>query len=159
MRNHAYILLNLTLLLVGVIVPFTPLCILEVFFLLIPMKLYALIFIFLLLFGLIRFNKSIIVSSVRFLLPLVIFVSSQILSCFFVEKYQKFQCNKLIVKLEKYKQINNIYPESLNNDMTLKGINYRSLENGYELSFGRGFLVSEVYNSTQKIWESYGWND
>ena len=79
----------------------------------------------------------------RFLLPLIIFSLSQILAVSALGKYQKYQGDKLIVKLEEYKQNNSTYPTTLNEDMFLCGIDYDydKRNDEYFLNFKGGYLI------------------
>jgi hypothetical protein len=159
MKTRSYILLNIVIFLLGIAVPFTPLWVLEAFFLFIPMMIYAAIFMLMLFLNLVVFNKRRIASALLFLLPLVVFVSGQILSSIAVPAYQESQCGKLIVQLEEYKRVNGMYPPSLNEDMRLTGVTYYTVDDGYTLNFKSGMDMTDVYHSSGKQWERHGWND
>ena len=87
-----------------------------------------------------------------------IFILSQFFSGFLVNKIQKIRCNEIISEIQTEKKETEIFPE---NYKTSLGIKYKKLQNekGFELSFGSGFMVTEVYNSEYGLWKSYGWND
>ena len=62
---------------------------------------------------------------------------------------------KKIIKLEKNQSE---YPKTLNSNFGIKYMKLKN-ENTFELEYNRGFFVREVYQSKDKKWESFGWND
>jgi hypothetical protein len=48
-----------------------------------------------------------------------------------------------------------------NNYDTSFGIEFQKLDNqdNFKISYSRGFMVREVYESSVKSWKSYDWND
>jgi predicted PurR-regulated permease PerM len=146
------------LVIIGLVVPFIPLLdVIETFFLLIP---FAVIFIVTLIYltvSLINKNinrrKAVIVFS---LLPTFIF--SQFLSVFIVHNIQKFRCQQIISEVEEHKTKTGEFPEEIKIPL---GIEYILMKDkkSFQISYSRGFMVTERYYSNDKDWTSYGWND
>jgi len=156
-----YILLIGGVIFLGIITPFVPVIhIFEMFFLLVPLFLCFAVCLFVLFFGLISKNRKQKKYSLLILNVIILFISTQLLSAYSVNKFQKHRCKKLISNLEIYKIEHKCYPESLSNELNIKGIEYTLLTcEEYKLEFERGFLVREVFTNKNKIWNSYGWND
>lgn len=151
------ILLLITFLL-GILIPFIPeLVVIEAFFLLIPLALAFLITLILLILDLFDKDKNKFDALFSFsIIP--IFIFAQFFSGLLVDKIQKIRCNKIISDIQTKKRETEIFPESYKNYL---GIHYKKLQNerGFELSYERGFMVTEVYSSENGLWKSYGWND
>jgi len=151
-----YLVLILSVFLMGIIVPFVPaLHMVEIFILSIPILICLSMCLLLLPVALISKNKKGIKILGLSTSLIILFISSQLLSSYTVEKYQKYRCNKLINELETFKNTNNYYPEHLRKP--IKGVKYSLLEkDGYELSFECGFFVTEIFYSKQGKWERHG---
>lgn len=142
----------------GLVVPFIPLfALIEIFFLLIP---FAIIFVLTLAYLVVNLmdkkegsNKAIFVS-----LILPTFILSQLLSGFFIGKIQRFRSDKIIAELEQIRHKTGYLPERYG---LTAGIEYTRLHDNehFIIQYSRGFMVTEKYNSANKNWESYGWND
>lgn len=138
--------------LIGIVVPFVPkLAIIEVFFLIIPFAIAFIITLIMLIFTLFKKNRNRRDAIFTFLI-IPIFVLSQFFSGFIVDKIQRIRCESLINEIEK--KTENL-PE--NYDLSF-GIEYKKLKHnrGFELKYSKGFLVTEIYNSENKSWTSYG---
>ena len=144
--------------LVGVIIPFIPsLTVIEMFFLLIP---FAFIFIATAIYLIVSLLKKNINSrkALFIFLILPIFISSQLASGFTVNKIQRFRSENMIKEAQKIRTETGEFPEKLNSSV---GINYQRLndKNNFVISYSRGFMVTEKYDSVSERWKSYGWND
>lgn len=91
-------------------------------------------------------------TKIAFVLP--IFIFSQILSSFIVDKIQRFRSNLIISKIQnKEIEISSTPKKNI-------GIEYQKLKNNdFVIKYGRGFFVTEIYYDSEKEWKSYGWND
>ena len=142
--------------LIGIFVPFIDaILIFEMFFLLIP---FAIIFIVTLIFLIISLiNKKLNQRKAIFafsILPL--FVLSQLTSDFLFDRFQRFRVKRSIIEIEKSKDKTGTFPDNIDLQM---GIEYTAGENGYGFKYSRGFLETVRYNSTDKEFVVYGWND
>ncbi len=89
---------------------------------------------------------------IAFIIP--IFIFSQILSSFVVNKVQKFRSDLIIRKIQN-KEI-----EIPSKPKKSFGIEYYKLKNNdFVVEYERGFFVTEKYYDSEKKWKSYGWND
>jgi ABC-type multidrug transport system permease subunit len=154
-----YLVLTLSIFLIGIVIPFIPaLHMFEIFILSMPILICFSMCLLLLPVALISKNKKGIKFLSLFLSLILLFISSQLLSGYTVEKYQKYRCNKLIKELDTFKNTNDYYPENLKKSII--GIEYSLLEKDeYELAFECGFFVTEKFNSKQDKWERRGFND
>jgi len=155
-NKKRYLVLILSVFLIGIIVPFVPaLHMVEIFILSIPILICLSMCLLLLPVALISKNKKGIKILGLSTSLIILFISSQLLSSYTVEKYQKYRCNKLINELETFKNTNNYYSENLRKP--IKGVKYSLLKkNEYELSFECGFFVTEIFYSKQGKWERHG---
>lgn len=143
---------------IGLVVPFIHyLTIIEMFFLLIP---FAIIFIATLIYLITSLlnktqnrRKAIFIFSI-----LPIFVFSQLLSSYTVDKIQRFRSEKLIEEVEEHTAKTVELP---NNIKAPHGIEYEIMNDrkSFLITYSRGFMVIEKYQSKYKQWRSYGWND
>ena len=88
------------------------------------------------------------------ILPL--FVLSQLTSDFLFDRFQRFRVKRSIIEIEKSKDKTGTFPDNIDLQM---GIEYTAGENGYGFKYSRGFLETVRYNSTDKEFVVYGWND
>ena len=142
----------------GLIIPFVPaLTIIEVFYLLIPFALAFIVSLVCLLFSLISTGvstrKTLFIFSI-----LPSFILSQIASGMIVNKIQRLRSEEVIKDVEKIYFETKGLPEQ--HDTSL-GIHYQRFKEktGFKISYSSGFMVTEIYNSNDKTWESLGWND
>lgn len=159
MKNNNFILkiLPLLVIILGIITPFIDsFVVIEMFYLLIPFGLILLFSIIILIFNLFKYKKKIFKQNSTLLILIIpVFLLSQIISTFVIDKIQKFRSESIIGNLEKnYK----IFPNSLN---TSFGLKYHKTEfrNEFRIEYNRGFFVREIYSSDNGKWESFGWND
>ena len=156
--NSTWMISYVIVIILGFIFPFVDyLAIIEMFYLLIPFGIIVIVSIAIWIFSLFfkHMNSKI---SFLFFLIIPVFIGIQFLSCFIVYKVQRFRSDRLIIIIdEKIKDTGNI-PEYFDTNL---GIKYRksSRDNNYILSYSRGFMVTEKYDSSLKVWKSYGWND
>jgi hypothetical protein len=142
----------------GFIFPFIDyLTIIEMFYLLIPFGIIVIVTFGLWIFSLFYKNMN---SKISFLFFLIIpvFIGFQLVSGFVVDKIQRFRSDRLIIVIdEKIKDTGNI-PDHFDTNL---GIKYKKSlrDNNYSVSYSRGFMVTEKYDSNLKAWKSYGWND
>jgi hypothetical protein len=148
----------LIVLLFGIIVPFIPsVTVIEVFFLLIPFAIiFVVTFIYLIVCLLnekMNSSKAIYAFSI-----LPIFIASQLISGFSVDKIQRLRSNQIIAELEQIKLRTGVLPEK--HDL-VAGIEYIRMKDNkhFVITYSRGFMVTEKYDSEIMTWESYGWND
>lgn len=148
----------LIIILTGLIVPFiSSLIIIQMFFLLFPFVIFFVVTLIYLIISLLNKNlnyrKAIFVISI-----LPIFIFTQIISGFTVNKIQRLRSNRIITEIEKFKSKNGVLPE---NYPITAGIEYIKTKDKkhFEIKYSRGFMVTEKYDSENKIWRSYGWND
>ena len=89
---------------------------------------------------------------------LPIFILSQVLSGFSVDKIQRFRSNRIISELEQIKSESGTLPEKYD---LIAGIEYIKMRDNehFVIKYSRGFMVTEKYDSEYKKWRSYGWND
>lgn len=142
----------------GFIFPFIDfLNILEMFYLLIPFGIIVIVSFSILIFSIFFKNLN---SKKSFLFFLIIpaFIGMQLLSGFVVDKIQRLRSEKLIILIEEKIKDSGKIPDNFD---TKLGIRYeKSLrDNNYIVSYSRGFMVTEKYDSNSKAWKSYGWND
>lgn len=144
--------------LLGLITPFIDyFVIVEFFFLLIP---FSLIFIITFI-NLLQcfFNKKEDIPRAIFIFSILpLFLFSQDISGFLVDKIQKNRSEHLLTEIENIQSKTGHFPERYNCPI---GINYQKLDYSphFEISYSRGFMVTETYNSESKSWKSYGWNN
>ena len=155
-KNKKIILL--VLIAIGIIVPFVPtLMAIEMFFLLIP---FAIIFGMSLIWLIVSFlNKNLNSQKALFIFSILpIFLFSQILSGFTVDKIQKFRSIRIISEIERLKFENGILPNKFE---LIAGIHYTKKKNKehFRIEYSRGFMITKKYDSENKKWKSYGWND
>ncbi len=145
------------IIILGIITPFVDyFVVIQMFYLLIPFGIILIFSLFVFIANLIKYKKHICKQNSTIIISLIpIFLLTQVISTFVVDKSQKIRCENIIKSLN---QQSKNYPESLN---TSFGIKYHksTITNNYELEYNRGFLVREIYTSENKKWESYGWND
>ncbi len=143
---------------IGLIVPFVPyLTILEMFFFIIP---FAIIFITTLIYLTISFlNKNLNSRKAIFVFSILpTFIFSQLLSGFTVDKIQRFRSKKVIEEVEEHRAKTGELPDYIK---TQFGIEYNRMNDkkNFLISYSRGFMVTEKYQSKYKHWRSCGWND
>ena len=138
--------------LIGLIVPFTVLGIIE-FFVIIPL---AVVFVVNLIGFVVLFDKSNNEKIMLWFLP--VFIIAQIVSVYVVNESQRFRSNNIIEELEMQKKQTGSYP--LQSEYIF-GIEYFLIDEGknFVIKYSRGFLVTEKYYSEQKKWRSCSWND
>lgn len=146
------------LVLIGVFIPFIPtLVIFEMFFLLFPFAIFFIVSLIFLIVSIILKNENRRMAFSIFLI-LPIFILSQLASSFSVDQIQRLRSTHIITKIEKIKAETGNLPEEYNINY---GIEYRKMENKehFIIMYSRGFLITEKFNSENRIWGSYGWND
>ncbi|KFC22455.1 hypothetical protein IO90_05845 [Chryseobacterium sp. FH1] len=106
-------------------------------------------------FNLIKYKKEVFKKKSTVLLPLLpIFLTSQLISTFTVDRIQRFRSDIIIKKIEG-KEIAITLTPTAN-----FGIEYHKLKNNsFVIQYYRGFLISEKYDNEEKKWKSYGCND
>ena len=147
--------LLIAIFIIGIIIPFIPIvAFAEVFFGIIP---FSIIIVFGLTLTIIAIIQKRDLRSALFILLIVpFFVITQILSGYVVNKIQRFRSENMIAEIERLKMDRGFYPENYNAKF---GIEYSKDSNDYKLEYSRGFLVTEKFNSRDRTWKSYGWND
>lgn len=144
------------IIILGIITPFIDYAvIIQMFFLIIPFAIILFISIVNFIFNLIEYKKEVFKKKSTVLLSLLpIFLISQLISSFTVDRIQRFRSNIIIKKIEAKEIIITSIPT------TNFGIKYHKLKNNvFVVQYNRGFLISEKYYNEEKKWKSYGWND
>lgn len=141
----------------GILIPFVPeLAVIEVFFLLIPLALAFLITLIILILNL-REERQSRNNAVFTFSVIPIFILSQLFSELLVDKIQKVRCEKIIEEIQVENSQTGKLPE---NYVVSFGIDYKKLNiQEFELSYERGFMITETYNSEERKWKSYSWNN
>ena len=104
-------------------------------------------------------NKNINTRRALFIFSILpVFIVSQLLSGFTVNKIQRVRSNRIISELEKIKFEKGIFPKKYD---LIAGIKYIKMKDNehFVIKYSRGFMVTEKYSSEKKNWRSYGWND
>lgn len=151
-------ILIFVIILIGIVVPFIPsFVVIEMFFLLIPFAIFG---IATLIYMLVSFanekmnsRKALFVFSI-----LPIFIISQLISGFVVDKIQRFRSNQIIAEIEQQKTETGILPDNYDLNVGLEYSKIKDDEN-YVIKYSRGFMVTEKYYSENEKWGSFGWND
>lgn len=142
----------------GIIFPFIDyLTVIEMFYLLIPFRIVVIVTI---IFWIVSLFYKTMDSKKSFLVFLVIpvFILSQILSAFTVDKIQRLRSEKIIKVIEEKIKDNEEIPKNYDTKLGIKYV--KSLkDNKFIISYSRGFMVTEKYDSELKTWKSFGWND
>lgn len=140
----------------GIITPFIGYAVvIEIFFLLIPFGIILMVSLLIFIFNILKYKNNILKQKstlVLFLLP--IFLISQVVSTFAVDKIQRFRGNQIIKKIQE--------KEITINSSPIKnfGIEYYKLKDtDFVIQYDRGFLVTQKYYNKEKKWKSYGWNE
>jgi hypothetical protein len=145
------------IILLGLIFPFIPTLTSIEIFLLIP---FAIVFVLTFMYFVVAWlkKKDNRHQALFVFLILPIFISSQILSVLTVNKLQRIRSDRIVKELYDLKAKNGSFPESY---VTAVGIEYqKSTErDSFELSYSRGFMMTEKFDSDTKEWNSNGWND
>jgi len=90
-------------------------------------------------------------------LPVCVFIGAQIFSVTVASNYFRAKSNLEIIKIENHFNRFGNYPAAISEPL---GIHYFSDgKSEFEIEYSRGFLVREIYTSSEKKWESFGWND
>jgi hypothetical protein len=148
----------LIVVLLGIIIPFFPyLTVIEMFFLIIPFAIFFAVTLIYLIISLL--NKNLNTQKALFVFSILpIFVLSQLLSSFTVDKIQRIRSNRIITEIEKLKSETGNLPENYALNAGIEYIKINGEEN-FVIKYSRGFMVTEKYESKYKHWRSYGWND
>ena len=156
-KSKLWALIFLTITVVGAVTPFIDyFVVIQMFYLLIPFGIILIFSALTFVINLIKFKKNVFKQNLTlYALIIPIFLTSQIISTFFIDKIQRFRSEKIISKLEENQSE---YPKTLNSNFGIKYMKLKN-ENTFELEYNRGFFVREVYQSKDKKWESFGWND
>ena len=151
-------ILIFVIILIGIVVPFIPsFVVIEMFFLLIPFAIFGIATLIYLLVSLANkkmdSRKALYVFSI-----LPIFIISQLVSGFVVDKIQRFRSTQIIAEIEQLKTEKGKVPEQYE---LIAGLEYLKLKDdeNYVIKYSRGFMVTEKYYSENGKWRSFGWND
>ncbi|MFC5271666.1 hypothetical protein [Adhaeribacter terreus] len=142
-------LILILVILIGLIVPFIPsLVVIEMFFLLIP---FAILFIATTIYLVVALlNKNFSKDKALFIFSILpIFISSQFMVGFTVDKVQKIRSESIIKEIEEIRNKTGKLPEHYS---SVRGIDYQKLRenNNFIVSYSRGFMVTEKYESESK---------
>jgi hypothetical protein len=136
---------------IGVFSPFIPtLVFIQAFFLLFFFGIYFIVSLIFLIVSIIFKNENRRMAFFIFLI-LPIFILSQLASVFSVDKIQRLRSNHIIKKIEIIQAKTGSLPHEY--DMNF-GIKYRKIKDKehFTISYSRGFLVTKIYYSENRIW-------
>jgi hypothetical protein len=105
------------------------------------------------------FKKNINSNTALFSFSIIpIFVLTQLLSGYSVDKIQRNRSENIINEIQEIRKITGAYPVNYRSPL---GIDYELSKdkNSFVLSYSRGFMVTEKYDSKNDEWKDYGWND
>jgi hypothetical protein len=142
-----------TCIICGIVIPFVDyLALIEVYYLSIPFAL-TLMASLAYLIGRLIFKRQKDGNALFLACLTPTFIASQIFAGYTVDKVQRFRSDRIIKEIE----MTHIPPS---NQETF-GIRIVSggKSNAFQISYSRGFMTREVYNSSSKYWNSLGWND
>ncbi|MCD9014431.1 hypothetical protein [Parachryseolinea silvisoli] len=156
MRQQTIIIICIFVL--GLVFPFIDyLVVVETFFLLIPLAILLFASVALLI-GYLFWDRTKLKRSIYFILAVPIFIAAQFISTWTVDEVQRLRSEFIIKEIESITtqigQIPDRYPLTY-------GIKFSKIEdkNEFTLVYSRGFMITEKYNSKDKVWRSQGWND
>lgn len=155
--NTLNVLVLLTVMLLGLALPFIPMLAIVELLLWAPIGIIIILTFTYLLLALA--NKNLNTQKAFFVfLILPVFIGAQFLSVYVVNKIQRFRSEQIIAEVEKMKSKAGKFP---NEYILTGGIKYTKWKNSlnYTIEYSRGFMINERYSSENKKWESYGWND
>lgn len=144
------------IMILGIMTPFiSHAVVVQMFFLLIPFGIILIVSLPIFIFNILKYKKNVRKQQSTLILCLLpIFLISQIVSTFTVDKIQRFRTNQIIEKIREKKMTINSSP------IKNFGIEYYTLRGtDFIVQYNRGFLVTEKYYDEEKEWKSYGWND
>ena len=127
------------------------------FFLLVP---FGLILIGTLIYLIVSlFNKNINKRKAIFVFSILpVFILSQYLSGITVDKIQKYRSIQLIEELNIYKNKNGNLPQHIYIPIGIEYLKMKDQRN-FEITYTKGFMATEKYNSQNNIWKSIGFRD
>jgi hypothetical protein len=156
MRLRKIILIGVLML--GMIFPFIDfLVVVEAFYLLIPL-LFALVASVAMLIKYLIWDRVRSRESLLLILVVPVFVAGHFFSTWTVDNIQRFRSEGVIMEIENVISETGQIP---NEHETTFGIKFSKLKNAdeFEIRYCRGFMVTEIYSSKDKMWRSQGWND
>ncbi len=160
MNIKIYKLILLTVTIIGILTPYIDsFVIVQMFIFIIPFAIIFGISLLVLIYSVIKYKRNFYKQPSTKIISIVpLFLISQIFSVFILDNIQKLRSQRYINQIEAIKKSEKIYPKEFK---TYLGIEYFKAENedNFSLSYSRGFIVREVYSSSNKIWKSLGWND
>lgn len=143
--------------LLGMVIPFVDyLVIFEIFYLFIPLAILFLASIVYLIGWLFLRGRN---SNGLFLACIVpALCGSQLIATYAVDKIQRFRSERLIREMESTGETS---AKTSADHGTLWGIEIVKVKKSdkFIISYSRGFMVREVYDSDANSWKSVGWND
>jgi len=157
LKKDAKIIFLIVTFIIASILPFIDyLVIIEIFYLSVPLALAFTITSVFLVINLIdkREDKS----KVFAWCFVPVFVLAQFLSTYAVDMVQGFRAEYLINEIERGLQETDEFPSTVKSSWGIE-IKKSNNPNAFTVTYSRGFLVREVYDSKTKSWKSYGWND
>jgi hypothetical protein len=142
----------------GIVFPFIDyLVVVETFYLLMPLAI--LLFASLaLLVGYLIWDRGRLKKSILFISAVPLFIGTQFFSTWTVDNVQRLRCEYVIKEIENIISRTGEVPD----DYRVRyGIKFSRVDtnNEFRLSYSRGFMVTEIYHSNDKVWKSQGWND
>jgi len=127
---------------IGLVVPFVSyLTVIEMFFLLIP---FAIIFVVTSIYLTVSIlNKKLNSRKAIFIFSILpIFIISQLLSGFTVDKIQRLRSSHIISEIEKIKTETGMIPEKYDLELGIEYIKMKN-KNSFVIEYSRGFMVTE----------------
>ncbi len=111
-----------------------------------------------LLIGYVIWDRAALKKSILMVLVVPLFIAGQFFSTWTIDNIQRVRSELVIKEIEGIISLTNQIP---NNYHTTYGIEFSNLhaDNQFKIKYGRGFMTTEVYYSTERKWRSRGWND
>lgn len=152
--NKQNIILITVILILGAVTPFIGYAvIIQFMFLLIPFGLFILGSFIYLIYCIVKSRTKLKGAIIAFL-TLPLFFITQSLSVIAVDSIQRTKSEALIQTISSFKSL----PKKIDTPLGIKYSPSKDLTS-YNISYSRGFLVTEVFNSVSAQWNSFGWND
>lgn len=153
-KNGVRLAIIVMAILLGFIIPFVDyLVIVEVFYLLIPLAilfLASMVYLARWLFLRERNNHGLLFA---WIVPALL--GSQLVATYSVDKIQRFRSERMIREMESTGK----NPADYSTLWGIEIITKAKDPDKYIISYSRGFMVREIYDSGAKSWKSVGWSD
>ena len=142
----------------GSIIPFVDyLVVIEAFYMLIPLTILFVASSMLIVARL--FSKGLQSSRIFFIVWIIpILMISQFISTYVVDKIQRYRSELIIDEIETMVTATSNFPVGYATPIGIE-LKHFAGEMNFKITYSRGFMTTEVYDSRLRSWKSYGWND